>query len=212
MSTHRFTELLSAVLLIVFFSSCCAPKSLTGGGGCGFTNFSGEDTESWDTGSRLDLFLGLPLLCEDLEPVQFTPILSFQKRGADFSDTFTDGMTSYSYEEKLRLNYVYLEPELSTPIITDNLEVTLAPQIGFLIKATEDVETDFEDFKETVTDNFNTIDLGIRGGLRYRFTDRFSAGAHYYQGLTNVQEDFSDKNNGIHIRLEYNIRSLGNKD
>ncbi len=207
MNTHRFTELMSAVLLIVFFSSCCAPKSLTGGGGCGFTNFSGSDAESWETGSRLDLFVGLPLLCEDIEPVQLTPILSYQKRGADFSDTFTDGMTSYSYEEKLRLNYIYLEPEVSTPIITDNLEVVVAPQVGFLINATEDIKTDFDDTKETVTDDFNTLDFGLRGGLRYNITDRFSAGAHYYQGFTNVQDEFNAKNNGFHVRLEYKIKS-----
>lgn len=206
MKTHRFTLQLASLLVMGFcLFSCCPPRALVGGGGCGFTNFSGDDTESWDTGSRLDLFVGLPFGCDQTAPISLTPILSLQKRGADFEQS--DG--SYSFSEKFRMSYIYVEQEASAFIAADKLEVVFAPQLGFLIDATSDVESNpGGNYKEDVSDYYKSVDFGLRGGLRYNITDRLAAGVHYYRGLTNVSEDFNTKHNAFHLRVQYRIKDL----
>ncbi len=211
MNTHRITITLVSLLVIgLGFTSCGPPKNIFAGGGCGFTNFSGDDGSSWSTGSRLDLFTAVDFDLTDKAgfPLRFQPTLSLEKRGADYEDTFNNGSMSYTFSEKLKLSYIYVAPEFNTDIIPEKLEFALAPQFGFLVNAISDTESMGESEKQDVKEFYEDFDLGVRGGVRYNFTDRFGVGVNYYQGFSNVQSDIEAKNNGFNVRLEYKIKGL----
>jgi len=82
----------------------------------------------------------------------------------------------------------YLDfPFLIAYSINDRLQALLGPGVGVLLKSREITRyPGYEDI-QNVTDQYNTIDIGIYLGIRYHITRHISAGLRYYNGFMWVE-------------------------
>jgi len=113
------------------------------------------------------------------DKISIQPELLFAQYGCKL-----DGEMWYSDTDiDLKQNY------LSIPIMFNYslgaITLSVGPQIGYLLSADVDVDTDGVD----PMDFFNTMDFGITMGGAYEFENGFGIGARYYLGTSNIGSD-----------------------
>lgn len=98
------------------------------------------------------------------------------------------------------LNY-FIVPALAKYRFKNHFYVSAGPQFGLLTKAF--IEFNSKDkrletrIRETNTDYFNRIDMGLTGGLGYvlKGGEGMTIGVKYYYGLLDVYKDYSGNKN-----------------
>lgn len=91
------------------------------------------------------------------------------------------GFVSIS-DSKLHFNYLVL-PVLLTYHLKPSVTLALGPYFGFLLKAVDEGD----DFKETITDQVNALDVGVKIGLYYKISKVVDLGVGFNRGFINTQ-------------------------
>lgn len=88
-----------------------------------------------------------------------------------------------------RTTIFYLEiPVLLSYSITEKLEFELGPDIGFNLQKNIDAINDYAQ-----NTSYESLDLGITSGLRYKLNDTISLTGRYYHGLTSIAAFFASR-------------------
>ena len=86
--------------------------------------------------------------------------------------------------EVLKLDYLIV-PVLARFQIADDFYGFAGPQFGLLLSAKSKYDGETEDLKEA----FKSSNISALFGAEYKFLDKFSLGASYNAGLTNIAKD-----------------------
>jgi hypothetical protein len=191
------------VVLAVFAFAPMAFSQVSGGIRLG-VNLANQKLEalgiSVTPDSKLGLLGGLYLTANVTDKFAIQPELTFSSMGS--KDT-SDGE-----EFVAKLNYLSL-PVLLRYNITENINIHVGPQLGFLLSAKGEVDGDSEDIK----DQYKGIDFGAAVGLGVDF-GKFNGGLRYVAGLSNINDigeidgfdlDLSVKNNSFQIFVGYRL-------
>jgi len=159
--------------------------------------------------------LGAELLYTQIEGKEIETIFT----GLAIGNTFT----SDGYVETKKYRHIYY---LGMPVYVgyklNKLTVNLGVQTNFKVGGGShfyyhDVHDNEEPINKDVKQNsidVNKIDYGLRLGLFYKLTDKFSLETNYYYGLTNISENASiDLSRRWHIHqftvgVRYNLLTL----
>ncbi|MGK7395020.1 MAG: porin family protein [Candidatus Cyclobacteriaceae bacterium M3_2C_046] len=141
-----------------------------------------EETISATTGYHFGGFVRL----KPTDKFALQPEILFSNQGFESDDI------------KNSLNYVNI-PVLGRFYLVQGLSIDVGPQIGFLVSAVKG--------EEDIKDKYKTFDLGVNFGLGLDLPFGLTAGARYYLGLGNINdenpEDFSITNSVFMISLGY---------
>ncbi|WP_026727601.1 porin family protein [Flavobacterium denitrificans] len=128
------------------------------------------------------------------------PELLYSTQGAKEKGEFEYEGNVYDAEIDYKLAYINL-PIMAKYYIVDKFNVEAGPQIGFLVSAKAEATVLGNSAEEDVKDSFKSVDFGLNLGAGYDFTDKFSAGARYNIGLSNMIDgeaaDYVKAHNGV---------------
>lgn len=205
-----YTMKLSIISLLVFFlfsiSGLYAQQEYFEygfKGGINLSNVSGDNTSSYET--RTSMNIGAYGLYKILPKLGIQAELLYSEQG--FSNEFNrETNNTEEVDQVLRMQYINL-PVLASYNIIENLWVEGGLQVGYLAKAEIEEETvtisqsgGVDSSTETIeeTDNYERIDLGLAGGLRYKLSQNFMIQARYTQSLNDINKELQgDQYNSI---------------
>jgi hypothetical protein len=153
-----------------------------------------SSSEFDDTGSKTGFFAAVGTSFPLTETVSFNPYVGYVKKGTTFDDG--DSEESFDYIEiPLLLNVGFPLGE------TSSLGLSAGPAIGFQISCDEDGFdcSEYEDHKGTEFSFMGTAGVSFQTSP----TGRFTVGAAYDLGLTNIYEDLDYKTRTIFLFLAY---------
>lgn len=107
-------------------------------------------------------------------------------------------------ERKAIANYLEL-PFIFSYQITNKIAVEAGPAMGLLLSSKFDPEfsSDFFDgYDWEYTGKGPGFETGLLAGARYNLNKRFSVGARYYQGWTDISAQSSSKNNEYNTNIQ----------
>jgi len=125
------------------------------------------------------------------------PEVMYIRKGFRFDDF--DGS-----ERKAIANFLEL-PFIFSYQIANKIAVEAGPVVGLLLNSKFDPEfsTDFfDDYDWEYTAKGIGLETGILAGARYNLTTRFSVGARYYKGLTDISAQSSSENNEYNTNIQ----------
>ncbi len=127
------------------------------------------------------------------EKFSVQPEVLYSLQGAKYDEEGTNVDFNLSY---------FNIPVMAKYYVADGFSLEAGPQLGFLLSA----KAKGGGVTVDVKDSFESIDFGMNVGAGYDITDRFSIGARYGFGLSNIAKDSEgDKihNSNIAIALGY---------
>jgi hypothetical protein len=190
------------VVLAVFAFAPMAFSQLSGGIRLG-VNLANQkydaDGISVTPDSKLGILGGLYLTANLSDKIAIQPELHFASMGSK--------VDLLGEEIKTKLSYLSV-PVLFRYNITENFNLQVGPQLGFLVSAKEEFDGDSEDVK----DAYKGIDFGAAIGLGVDF-GKINGGLRYVAGLSNTfdsdgdinSSDFTVKNNSFQIFVGYRL-------
>jgi len=169
--------------------------------GVNFSNISGYDDAEMLTGFHV----GAVAEIKFNEKFSIQPEVVYSAQGAK-----RERNTSFAtFEGKQKLDYINV-PIMAKYYIVNGFSVEAGPQVGFLVKAEEDVNGTINGVsigdKTDNKDSFNSVDFGVNFGLAYDLPQGFFVNARYNLGLSDVIKDNADdavKNNVIQVGVGY---------
>lgn len=170
-------------------------------GGVNLSNITGDQTDNLDP--RTTMNIGVFSIYKVTDKIGVQAEILYSEQGTEAELTYFDGVSEIEEDYVLKTQYINL-PVMASYNIIENLWVEAGPQIGYLVKAEEDTETTTEDnlgsvesITETqdVTDNFESIDLALNVGLRYKLSRNFLVQARYSKGISDITEELEGKQN-----------------
>lgn len=175
-------------------------------GGINLSTISGDVPSSYDT--RTSMNIGGYGLYKILPKLGIQAELLYSEQG--FSDEFSEfnpvQNEEVDIEQILRMQYINL-PVLASYNVIENLWLEAGVQAGYLVNAElEEEEVTLDDLgsveSNTVTrdetDNYESIDLALAGGLRYKLNQNFMIQARYTQSLNDINKELAgDQYNSI---------------
>jgi hypothetical protein len=179
-------------------------------GGINYSSISGMDTNnsinSFNLGFYFDIrikdqwFLNTGVLVKSNYGVDELTTTDLNFLGATIHDI--EGGT---YKQKLN---TFVVPILAKYKFKNHMHVEAGPQIGWIHKAWVEFNYDEDGLKgrikEDNKDLINWFDMGVTGGVGYRFLDGlgWTVGVRYYYGFTNVYKNRSGTtNNSLFLKL-----------
>jgi len=181
--------ILTAVFAVGVLLSANAQKIEYGvKAGLNLSTLVGDGGDGFD--SRTSFHIGGILNYEISEKFAIQPELFYSAQGADFNDEFLDGAT-------FRLDYINI-PILADYTFAEGFSAQFGPQIGFNINSEVEFDGDTED-----VDDFETVDIGVVGGLQYTLEQGIFFQARYSIGLNDVAEDADAKNGVLGLSVGY---------
>jgi opacity protein-like surface antigen len=134
------------------------------------------------------------------------PELSFSMQGAKSTATFG----TFSADATRSFNYLNI-PVIIKCYALEKFSIQAGPQIGFLISATDKVNSSIPGLPSSSGDSkssYNSIDFGLNFGLGYDFTENISVSTRYNLGLKEVEKSVPTGSNGsknkvISFGIEY---------
>ncbi|WP_093364340.1 porin family protein [Psychroflexus sediminis] len=172
-------------------------------GGINLSNISGDGTSNYET--KTSMHIGAYGVYKILPKLGIQAELLYSEQGFS-NDRIPDAADVEKIEEILRMQYINL-PVLASYNVIENLWVEGGVQVGYLAKAEAEEETvtldsagEVNSTTETIgkTDNYERIDLGIAGGLRYKLSQNFMIQARYTQSLNDINKTMAgDQYNSI---------------
>ena len=187
MKTIKF---ITAAALMLFMTTGNAQTTTTTGkttsfgikGGVNFANVRGDDFDGPNarTSFHIGVLAEFPLT--DAFSLQTEALYSGQGFQTDIEGT--DGKIEY------KLDYINV-PVLAKIYVTDGLSIEAGPQFSF--KVNEQVD-DESAAGGTETDEVESFDFGVAGGLTFQTNMGFFASGRYTLGLTDIVKDVDAKN------------------
>ncbi len=124
----------------------------------------------------------------------FGPEILYSSKGTKTSSTEEILGEQITSETTLKLDYISL-PLMFKYYVADNFSLDLGPQLGFLMSAKQDFETNSAGVTNSgtvdVKDSTSGFDYGLNVGLGYRLESGLFFQGRYNIGLANIY-DFSD--------------------
>jgi len=182
-------------------------------GGLNYSSIGGLESNSYSNSFFLGFYFDIKMKDQWLLN---TGVLVKSTLGAD---KLTDADLSYlnvtisdtgtgDYTQKMS---AFLVPIMAKYKFKNHIHVEAGPQVGWIYKSW--IEYNYEDgdgnsinIKEDNKDIINWFDMGVAGGVGYRFLKGlgWTVSARYYYGFTNVYKDRSGTNNSS-LFLKLNI-------
>jgi hypothetical protein len=166
-------------------------------------------TTTYNTNSKTTFHLGAFVNVPIGGMFRFQPEISYVGQGSKITGaTITNPSLNGSYELDMHYIAVPLIFQLQT---NSGFFVEAGPQIAFLIKAEEDLESGND---ADVKDTFRKTDFGLSAGLGYLSRIGLGLNARYVHGLSNVYNqddapasvrDAEVSNRGVQIGLVYHF-------
>lgn len=144
--------------------------------GGNFSNFHGDDADAnMKTGFHVGGFVTTAF-----GNLAVQPEILISTKGAKWEEASVETYT----------NLLYIDvPILLKFYMTENINLHLGPQFGFLISASQKKDPEPQNYDEDASEFYETLDYGAVGGLEFDSNIGFVIGARYYYGLAQVQED-----------------------
>ncbi|MDI1256752.1 MAG: porin family protein [Flavobacterium sp.] len=160
-------------------------------GGVNFANVRGDDFDGPNarTSFHVGVLAEFPLT--DAFSVQTEALYSGQGFQTDIEGS--DGKIEY------KLDYINV-PVLAKIYLTDGLSIEAGPQFSF--KVSEQID-DEGAAGGTDTDEAESFDFGVAGGLTFQTSMGFFASGRYTLGLTDIIKDQDAKNTVFQIGVGY---------
>jgi hypothetical protein len=148
-------------------------------------NSSDSEFNNLIDGSRTAFHAGAVIDISFSDKFSVQPELLYSSVGAIFD---YDGVARYSESE-----FGYVLDYLSIPVmakyyVADGFSLEVGPQIGFLLSAKAENDSDEEDIKEYT----ESTDFGLGFGAGYKMENGLFFNARYNLGLSNIFSDVDD--------------------
>ncbi len=115
--------------------------------------------------------------------------LLFSREGAKFKD---DG-------DKVTIKSNYLNiPILANFYVLDDLAFKIGIQPGFMLSGKAKTKTGGQEYSQSITDNFHTVDFAFPVGVSYELFDKIILDARSNIGVANVLKVADDSNSNVH--------------
>lgn len=137
------------------------------------------------------------------------PELIYSTMGSTSSSVLTSQGITIKATDELKFSYLSL-PVMLRFNLTDNFNLQLGPQLGYLLSATETAgATGIPTISADIKSSLNDIDFGAAAGLGVDF-GKFNAGARYYLGFSNLVKNTTGSankisNNSIQVYIGYSL-------
>jgi len=153
-------------------------------------SMSGSDSnsslEKYAT-QRLGLNIGVFAEFEITDEFSFQPELVYSMQGKKYVNG----------DDEFNLNFDYLNlPLMGKYYVTDEINIQLGPQIGFLMNAEEETVSGGNSDSRDVKKDLNNIDFGLNFGAGYKMDNGFFFDARYNLGLSDLADDRDSNDNG----------------
>jgi len=141
----------------------------------------------------------------------FGPEILYSSQGTKSNETETVIGETFTSDITLKLDYIYL-PLMFKYYVADNFSLDLGPQIGFLISAKQEFETNSAGVISSgtidVKDSTSGFDYGLNVGLGYRLESGLFFQGRYNIGLANIydfpdDDDANAQNSVIQVSLGF---------
>lgn len=175
-------------------------------GGVNISSINGDVPSSYE--SRTAMHIGAFGIYKVLPKLGIQAELLYSEQGVsnEYTTLGTSISQDISYDEVLRTQYIQL-PVMASYNLIENLWVEGGVQVGYLAKAEREIEEVTEDSlgsvnssTETIDENdsYESFDLGLAGGLRYKLNRNFMIQARYTQSLNDINSEMlGNQFNGI---------------
>lgn len=176
---------LTSLVLVLFSNTTIQAQLLKFGikGGMNFANYTGGSVEGIDFKSIASYHAGIVTELRIFDNLALQPELLYTTQGSEL-----EGLGD---QIKNELGYLSL-PVLAKFYLTDNgLSLEVGPQFSVLVNERNEIDTN----------DTNTFDFGIAGGLSYKLTKHFFISGRYVAGLTEVKKDADVKNSVIQLSV-----------
>ncbi|WP_127845526.1 porin family protein [Psychroflexus aestuariivivens] len=174
-------------------------------GGVNLSNLTGDNTDDLDP--RTTMNIGVFGIYKVTDKIGVQAEILYSEQGTERESVFFDGFSEIEEDYVLKTQYINL-PLMASYNVIENLWVEAGPQIGYLVKAEVDLETTTEDNlgsvessteTQDVTDSYESIDMALNVGLRYKLARNFLVQARYSKGITDITEAIEgNQNNQIY--------------
>ena len=152
--------------------------------GVNISSINGDEVESFD--SRTGFHVGFVAEIVISETFSFQPELLYSAQGADYSE---DGFESF--EGSVKLNYLNV-PLMAKFYVGEGFSLEVGPQIGLLLSATDEGESDGFSYDEDIKEYLKGIDFGVNVGVGYKLEGGLNFGARYNLGLSDVNDEYEE--------------------
>ncbi|UII76685.1 PorT family protein [Flagellimonas sp. HMM57] len=158
--------LLSFILVVGLTNVNSQELGLGVKGGFNFSDISGDIIG--DTGFVTRYHFGIVAEVPISDKFSFQPELLYSGQGYTLND------------DRVDLDYLSV-PLLGKYYVAKGLSLEAGPQIGLLLSAEEEDNTDVKDF-------FGSVDLGLNLGLGYKFENGLNFNVRYIVGLSDIND------------------------
>jgi hypothetical protein len=201
---YKFTL---AVISILIMSSSKAQITYGVQAGVNIANWQGDAMQSLNdvvdlsngfigtksrTGFHIGGYANIPLT----ETIFFEPGLQYSQKGyAMQGDIKIDALKFLGVNASAKVEANYFDiPLLVKAEVAKGLSIYAGPQISYLAKTSLHVNTSVLGIsllnkRLDLTDNFNRMDVGIAGGVGYKFDNGFNIKAGYDYGLSKLDKN-----------------------
>lgn len=133
------------------------------------------------------------------ESVSLAPELIYSLQGAKY----TFDIHSIRYD----LSYLQL-PVVVNFNIKEKLTAYAGPYLGYLLHTKVKLETNFPVREEDFVDLFQSLDIGMAGGLDFHFSDHLGLGVRINMGLTDIRDNEAIDFSIFTDRDDFNVHNL----
>lgn len=175
-----------ATLFVLFLgTSFSHAQLLTLGikGGASFTNYSGTSIGNIETSAITNYHGGLIAELKVFDNFAIQPELLYSTQGAK--------LKYLSDEIKNELGYLSLPVMAKFYLTSNGLSLEFGPQASVLVSERNKVNTN----------DTNTFELGMAGGLSYKLTKSIFVSGRYVAGLTEAKKDAEVKNSVVQFSV-----------
>lgn len=153
---------------------------------------NGYITTSSKTGFTVGGYAAIPVS----EKISFEPGINYSQKGYTMKgDLKIDKLDFLGINASAKVEAHYIDvPLVLKAQLAKGLTVYAGPQVSYLVKNNLHVNAgilgiSLYDDKLDITDDFNRIDMGLTGGLGYKFDNGFNFKAGYDHGLSKLDKN-----------------------
>ena len=191
---RKFTLSLLCILAFAGSTYAQSPKFLIKAG-LNIASLTNDPTASPRPG--INLGVGTELFINDKFSIQ--PELLYSAQGARFDFDYPVGWGYVNTGGTIRLNYINV-PIMAKYYITEGFSIQAGPQVGFLVKAEQEVNSLNQTITSDVRQVINSVDFGLNLGAGYKLTSGLFFDARYNFGLTSVNKN--GRLNGVDVKFD----------
>ncbi len=197
----KFT--IALLCMIMATGAAMAQKQFTFGPkiGVDYTHLWGKDA---DHGGLINYQAGLFLEYRFSNQFSIAPEVVFAVQGVKNDFLYTSNSESFDAEYTDNRNYINI-PVMLKYYVTPELSIDLGPQLGITVyhKCTIKGKDAHKDFTYKYDTDTKSIDFGIGLGLTYNITKDVFVQGRYTLGLTNVFNEYDEKNGNAQLAIGY---------